>query len=156
MKKVIESHISLHSPAGKTTASVQIHYDNSDVADIPIKINLTYNNTLYQGSGNDYLWVDAFADLQRKLPNDIKIACCITCRHGNMCPYGNMENQLFCTKDLTISSKEDMLNLFDQTDPFEERVVASLDYCEDFVYQSDDCYTYSDYLYQLSKKMASF
>ena len=48
----------------------------------------------------------------------------------------------------------DMLDLFDQTDPFEERAVASLDFCEDFVCQSDDYYTYNDYFYQLSRKMA--
>ena len=51
-------------------------------------------------------------------------------------------------------SKADMLDLFDQTDLFEERVVASLDFCEDFVYQSDNYYTYNDYFYQLSRKMA--
>ena len=79
---------------------------------------------------------------------------CMTCRHGNMCPYGNKENQLICTKDITITSKEDMLDLFDQTDPFEERAVTSLDFCEDFVCQSDDYYTYNDYFYQLSRKMA--
>lgn len=110
---------------------------------------MTYNNTLYQGNGTEYLWVDAFADLQGQLPDDIKIACCMTCCHGNMCPYGNYENQLFCTKDITIDSKDDMLKLFDETDPFEERIVASIDYCNDFVYQNDDCYTYNDYLYYL-------
>ena len=73
-----------------------------------------------------------------------------------MCPYGNTENQLFCTKDIRIVSKEDMCNLFDQTDPFEERSVASLDFCDDFVYQSDDYYTYNDYLYQLNKKKRIF
>ncbi len=152
MKKLIEACISLLTPIGKTTASAQIHYDDSDVADTPVTINLVYNNTLYQGNGNDYLWIDAFADLQRKLPDDIKVSCCMTCRNGNMCPYGNVENQLFCTKDIKISSKEDMCNLFNQTDPYEERAVASLDYCDDFVYQSNEFYTYNDYLYQLNKK----
>ena len=69
-----------------------------------------------------------------------------------MCPYGNVENQLFCTKDLEINSKLDMCNLFNQTNPFEERLVSSLDFCEDFVYQSEECYTYNDYQYELRKK----
>jgi len=47
-----------------------------------------------------------------------------------------------------------MLDLFDQTSPFEERAVASLDFCEDFVYQSDNYYTYNDYFYQLNRKKA--
>ena len=51
-----------------------------------------------------------------------------------------------------ITTKDDMHKLFDETDPFVERVVASLDYCNDFVYQNDDCYTYNDYLYHLRKK----
>ena len=89
MKKQIEASISLLSPKGKTTAPVRIYYDDNDVADTSVEINLTYNNTLYQGNGIDYLWGDAFADLQKKLPDDIKIACCMTCHHGNMCPYGN-------------------------------------------------------------------
>ncbi|MBO5097191.1 MAG: hypothetical protein J6B96_02625 [Agathobacter sp.] len=152
MKKLIEARILLLSPMGKITAPVQIYYDESDVADTLVEINLTYNNTLYQGNGIDYLWIDAFADLQRKLPDDIKLACCMTCCHGNMCPYGNRENELFCTKDLIITTKDDMHKLFDETDPFVERVVASLDYCNDFVYQNDDCYTYNDYLYHLRKK----
>ncbi len=151
MEKLIEAHITLLSPTDKITAFVQIHYDDSDVADTPVKICLTYNNTLYQGNGTDYLWMDAFADLQRKLPSDIKIACCMTCRHGNMCPYGNAENELFCTKDLIINSKDDMINLFDETDPDAERKVSSIDYCNDFVYQSGDFYTYNDYLYELQE-----
>ena len=61
---------------------------------------------------------------------------------------------LFCTKDIRITSKEDMCNLFDQTNPFEERSVASLDFCDGFVYQSEEHYTYNDYLYQLNKKKA--
>ena len=98
---------------------------------------------------------DTIADLQSKLPNDVKFACCMTCRHGNFCPFGNEENQLFCTKDIEITNKEDMCDLFIQTDPFEDRAVTSFNFCEDFVYQSDDYFTYSDYLYELKRKMAN-
>ena len=149
MKRIIESQITLLSQTNKISLPVKISYTDNEV-----EIILKYNNIEYCGTGSDYLWVDAFADLQRKLPHGIFLACCMTCRHGNMCPYGNEENQLICTKDITITSKEDMLDLFDQAEPFEERAVASLDFCEDFVYQSDDYYTYNDYFYQLSRKMA--
>lgn len=150
MIKTLNANITLLSSTSKTVCPVQICYDDSeDSADSDVKISLTYNNTQYQGIGNDYLWVDAFADLQNKLPDNIKLACCMTCRHGNMCPYGNAENQLFCTKDLRFSDKRDLCDLFDQTDPFEKRSVASIDFCDDFVYQSDDFYTYNDYLYLL-------
>lgn len=108
MKK-IQADITLLSTTGKTTVPLQILYgDSEDIVD-SVEMNLTYDSTLYRGNGTDYLWVDAFADLQSKLPHDIKLACCMTCLHGNMCPYGNKKNQLFCTKDLIITSKEDMI-----------------------------------------------
>lgn len=156
MKRTIKTNITLISPTCKTAVPIQISYDDSEDAVNPeSEINLSYNNMLYRGKGTDYLWTDTFADLQSKLPQDIKLACCMTCRYGNMCPYGNTENQLFCTKDLTITCKEDMCSLFDNTNPFEERAVASFAYCDNFVYQKDDCYTYNDYLYQLYRKRES-
>ena len=153
MIKVLHAEVPLLTPTGKTMAPIKITYDdNEDISDPKSEIILLYDGIEYRGNGLDYLWTDTLADLQIKLPKDVKLVCCMTCRYGNMCPYGNVENQFFCTKDLRISSKEDMCILFDQTDPYEERVVASLDYCDDFLYQSDECYTYSDYLYQLRKK----
>ena len=156
MKKTIQEHITLLSPTVKIFVPIQVNYDDGEDTVNTVEINLTYNGVLYQGKGADYLWVDAFADLQKKLPHDIKLACCITCRHGNMCPYGNCENQLFCTNGILINSKNDMINLFDKNDPNVEKGVASTDYCDDFIYQSDDCYTYNDYLYQLNKKKSEY
>lgn len=153
MKKIIWAQITLISPTDKTTVPAQIYYDDDEDAMNPSsEINLIYNDIKYQGKGTDYLWVDTFADLQSKLPHDVKLACCMTCRHGNMCPYGNKENQLFCTKDIMIGSKIDMCDLFDKTDTYYEREVFSYGYCDNFAYQSDDFYTYNDFLYQLYKK----
>ncbi len=153
MKKVLKCQIPLLTPTGKVLAPIQIVYDDTEVMANPSsEITLRYNGNEYKGYGTDYLWTDTLADLEINLPENVKLACCMTCRHGNMCPYGNKENQLFCTKDIKITSKEDMCDLFDQTDPFQDRAVASLDFCEDFVYQSDNYYTYNDYLYQLNNK----
>ena len=152
MKKSIQEHITLLSPTEIIIAPIQINYDNNEDTDNPVEINLTYNGVIYQGKGTDYLWIDAFADLQNRLPHGINLACCMTCTHGNMCPYGNRENQLFCTKDLVISSKEDMIDLFNNTDPFAERAVSSIKYCEEFIYQSNHSYTYNDFLYHLEMK----
>ena len=153
MKKMLQCNIPLLTPIGKVMVPIQITYeDNEDITDPKSEINLLYDGVEYSGSGSDHLWTDTFADLQMKLPKDVKIACCMTCQHGNMCPYGNKENELVCTKGLIITSKEDMCNLFDQTDPFEERAVASLDGCDAFIYQNEEYYTYNDYLDQLRKK----
>lgn len=152
MERILKTQIVLFTPLGKKLAPLQIVYSDGDIDEnLKSEITIVYDGAEYKGYGRDYLWTDTLADLEMKLPKDVKIACCTTCRHGNMCPYGQTENVLFCTKDLKINDKEDMCNLFDQTNPFEERSVASFDYCEDFVRQSDDFYTYNDYLYQLSR-----
>ncbi len=149
MREIIESKITLLSQANKISAPVKISYTDNEV-----EIIVKYNNIEYRGTGRDLLWVDAFADLRRKLPHGTFLACCMTCRHGNMCPYGNKENRLFCTKDLDIKSKEDMLELFDNADPIAERAVLSIGHCDDFVCQTEDFYTYNDYLYRLLNKGA--
>lgn len=152
MKKLQEK-IFLISPLEKAIVPIQIIYDDDEEAVNPIsEIDLIYNGIEYKGNGVDYLWVDTFEDLQSNLPKGIKIACCMTCRYGNMCPYGNMQNQLYCTKDLIIESKEDMCNIFNSTDLDKERKVSSFYYCEDFIYQSNDYYTYNDYLYHLKEQ----
>ena len=153
MKKTIETQITLISSSGKTIVPMQINfYDDEDAINPESEINIIYNSIKYQGKGEDFLWVDTLADLQSKLSQEIKITCCMTCQHGNMCPYGDVANQLFCTKDLIIHNKEDMCQLFDKTDPFSDRKVSSFNYCDNFVYQSDEYYTYNDFLYQLNKK----
>ena len=150
MKTIIQEHITLISQTENVVAPIQIKYD-AEFGDT-VEIDLIYNGVLYQGKGTDNLWVDAFANLQSKLPKNIKIACCMTCRHGNMCPFGNKENQLFCTNNITVASKEDLIKLFNSTDLYKENAVTAINYCDNFVYQSNDYYTYNDYLYQLKKK----
>ena len=153
MLRTIKSNISLISPTDIIIVPIQIQYDNSEDEINSVEIKLTYENITYRGSGKDHLWVDAFADLQRKLPSAIRLACCMTCRHGNMCPYGNKENQLYCTKDVHITSKYSIIELMNDKgfDSFFEREVSSIHCCDDFIYQSDDYYTYNDYLYHLQK-----
>ena len=148
MKEIIESQITLLSQTHKISLPVKISYTDNEV-----EIILKYNNIEYCGTGRDYLWVDAFANLQRKLPHGIFLACCMTCRHGTMCPYGNKENQLYCTKDVKITSKDSVIELMDDKGhgSFFERAVSSIHCCDDFIYQSNDCYTYNDYLYHLQK-----
>ena len=145
---IIESQISLFSSTSKVSVPIQIRYTDDSV-----EITVSYNDIEYCAKGKDHLWVDAFADLQAKLPSNTQLACCMTCRHGNMCPYGNKENQLYCTKDVLLNSKDDVIELMDYKghDSFFERAVSSIYCCDDFIYQSNDCFTYNDYLYHLQK-----
>ena len=146
MKKTIESQIFVLSQTNKVSVPIQICYTDADV-----EITINYNDIEYCAKGKDYLWVDAFAGLQAKLPSNTQLACCMTCRHGNMCPYGTDKNQLFCTKDVQLTSKDDVIELIDKDASFFERAVSSTNCCDDFVYQCDDYYTYNDYLYHLQK-----
>ena len=80
-----------------------------------VEISLIYNNVEYIGIGTEWLWEDAFADLQNKLPKNIKLLCCMTCRHGNMCPFGNEPRELYCTKNTKVNSKKQLAQLFNET-----------------------------------------
>jgi len=155
MKKLIEDNITLILPTGeKVIVPMQICYDdNENDANSRCEICVVYNGVKYYGKGTDYLWVDAFAQLQKNLPNGVELACCMTCRHGNMCPYGNKENQLFCTQNLKIFDKMQLCNLIDETYSFFDREVFSYHYCDDFLYQSADYYTYNDYFLVLNKEI---
>jgi hypothetical protein len=69
-----------------------------------------------------------------------------------MCPYGNKENQLFCTKNFDITSKMDMCDLFDKQIVYNENIeVFAYGYCDNFIYQSKDYYTYNDYIFRLKE-----
>lgn len=124
---------------------------NEEYIPAAITVYIKYQNKDYLGCGNDSLWVDAFADLQKKLPTDVTLKCCLSCRHGNMCPVGNQPNELFCTKDVHIAQKSD---LFFYTEDYAEREKRSKKYtdvCENYQPQSEECYTYTDYLYYLTQ-----
>lgn len=116
-----------------------------------VNIGCKYGGKEYWGHGSDYLWIDAFANLQRQLPEGVLLKCCLTCRHGNLCPVGNYINEVFCTKDVLITQKSD---LYFYTEDDGERKKRSREYCslcEDYQPQTDDFYTYNDYLHFLKK-----
>lgn len=155
MKNIITKEIHLQTPEGFMTAPLTIEMIYPD-ADLPMKdvdpiditMFLTYMDTVYHSKGKDYLYTDALADLQVKLPQGISLCCCLTCRHGNMCPYGNRPDLLWCTKDIIINSKKDMCTFFDNGND-ENRRVSSFGYCSCFSYQNNNDYTYNDYWHVL-------
>lgn len=127
-------------------------YHNKVLEEAPtVNVGIKYNGRELWGRGKDHLWIDAFADLQKQLPQDVTIKCCLTCRYGNMCPVGNKPDELFCTKDVRITNKSD---LFFYTENDTEREKRSRGYtyvCGEYQPQAENHYTYNDYLYQLNK-----
>lgn len=155
LHKQYKKSITLATEKGNIKVDARIICHDEDVYPLPggekveapsVSIGVKYGEKEIWGYGKDHLWVDAFASLQKKLPDNIKIQCCLTCRHGNMCPVGNKPGELFCTKDVTITQKSD---LFFYTEDETERAKRSRDYtnvCEDYQAQTNEYYTYNDYL----------
>ena len=146
------------SPTGEELVDVHIvcheedeRYEQTLEKAPGINVGIKYNGQELWGRGEDYLWVDAFADLQKQLPQDVKIKCCLTCRYGNMCPVGNKPDEIFCVKDVLVKQKSD---LFFYTEDDAEREKRSRGYthvCDAYQPQSKDYYTYNDYLDQLNQ-----
>ena len=161
MKNIITKEIHLQTPEGiiSTTIRIEKNYPDTNLAieDLwpdGVEMYLTYNNTVYRGRGTWFLYTDALADLQVNLPENVSICCCLTCRHGNMCPYGNGPDQLWCTKDIIINSKKDMCLLFEDDD-CDSRMVSPFGYCGCFSYQNNEDYTYNDFRYDLQERRKS-
>lgn len=137
----------LHTPTGDET--VQVTISCHEESPMTVNVGCTYEGKEYRGHGSDYLWIDAFADLQRKLPKNVLLKCCLTCRHGNLCPAGNEVNELFCTKDISVTQKSD---LYFHTEDETERAKRSKQYCSlcsDYQPQTHEHYTYNDFSSQL-------
>ena len=158
MKKTVHTEMTLISSRGKERVPATIRYTEDEKTFYPeSEITLIFDGKEYKGQGTNYLLVDTYADLQKKLPDGVKIACCMTCRHGNMCPYGTDIHQIFCTDgiEIKINSKDDMYDfcdLFTNHEWCSKHEVLAYNCCDKFVYQSDDYYTYNDFLYRLNKK----
>lgn len=117
-----------------------------------VEVGCKYLGMDFYGQGSDFLWIDSFVDLQRKLPEEVFLKCCLTCRHGNQCPVGSAPNELFCTKDIVINQKSD---LYFYTEDDNERTARAKQYCnlcESYEPQSYNYYTYNDYWYFLHSK----
>lgn len=145
--------ITLQTPNGPQKTQVQIYSNEENEYHLSITVRLVYNGVEFYGHGTNYDWVDAFVDLQKRLPDGVTITCCLTCLHGNMCPVGNQLNEVFCTKDVTITA-ENMDTLFFCTENEAEREKRSREYtflCDDYRPQDPRFFTYNDYYLLLNK-----
>lgn len=141
--------LTLGTPHGD--AQVKVTVVCHDEEELTVNVGCKYDGREYWGHGEDYLWMDAFADLQRQLPEGVSLKCCLTCRHGSLCPVGNEENELFCTKDVAITQKSDLYFYTEDRGEREKRSRQYCNLCGDFQPQAEDFYTYNDYLCYLKK-----
>ena len=117
-------------------------------ADITVKIN--YLGIEYVAQGTSLEWTDAFANMQKALPENIKLKCCLTCRHGTLCPYGNIPNYVLCSHSESINDKDDVIVWLDRVD-IDGVKRTSFQSCQHFEFANEKHYTYNDFLWYLKK-----
>ncbi len=152
LHKQYKKELTLATPNGDVKKEIIIIFNDESIldADTPaVSISLFYEGNYILGKGEDFLGTDAFANLQKNLPQGVSLKCCLNCKHGNMCPVGNVPFELFCTQDVKISQKSD---LYFYTEDFQERVKRLRNYtdiCEKYCEPTSEDYVYTDYLFYL-------
>ena len=96
--------------------------------------------------GTAYPFEDAFADLQNKLPEGAALLGCVACRYGNLCPVGNVPDEIFCTKDDPVFCKTDLIRQIETESGRIKLLRRYTDHCEGFERQTENAFTYSDFL----------
>ena len=117
--------------------------------DAEVIIKIEYKENTYLGIGKSLEWTDAFANLQKALPDGVNIQCCMTCKHGTLCPYGNIPDYILCSKNVVINDKDDVIDWLDKAN-VEDIKRSSLSLCEQYAASNENDYTYNDYLYYLN------
>ena len=131
---------------------IAISFDSADMDEVTrMTINTVYAGKEIVVVGTHYPFDDAFANLQNELPKNVRLICCVACRHGNPCPVGNAPNEVFCTKDVEITCKSDCFYYTEDKEETKKRSREYWDYCNDFQVQEEGILTYSGYLYYLDK-----
>lgn len=114
-----------------------------------VMVVLTVNGDEYIGLSDDTEY--ALYDLANRLPEGCTLRCCLSCRHGHFCPVGDEDNELFCVTDFEPRRKSDLYHV---TEDEQERAARSrtlFHVCEGWEPQSDETYTYSEYLDRLKR-----
>lgn len=155
LHRYYKREIVLATPDGDQRVAMSITCHDEDVYSVPegrtleaplVIVHLVYGGKDYRGIGSDAYWIESFADLQKHLPEGVRIKCCLTCRHGNLCPTGNSIDELFCTKDAPLTRKSDLSFYTEDPAQRQNRRRDCADLCDDFQFQSPSCYTYNDFL----------
>jgi len=86
----------------------------------------------------------AVMGLQKQLPYGIRIICCQSCRHGNFCPYGDQENEIFCLNGYAPKDKMDVVDIFNTVGHENVLKKELLFWCDDYMAMDEGHCTYND------------
>lgn len=70
-----------------------------------VNAGIIYQGNEIWGHGTDYLWIDAFANLQKQLPNGVILKCCMTCLYGNIARSAINQTSFFAQKESKSQQK---------------------------------------------------
>ena len=70
------------------------------------------------------------------------ICSCLTCRHGNFCPIGDYDNEIFCAKDIVTKCVSDLYHITEDETERAKRVRTLFDVCSDFKPCSKEYFSY--------------
>ncbi len=93
---------------------------------------------------------EALLQLAKALPEGWRLRCCLSCCHGNFCPVGDEDNEIFCGKGLELQCKEDIFRITEDSAERETRRRTLMHCCPEFKPASAEHYTYNDYLSRLN------
>ncbi|GAA0180860.1 hypothetical protein SH2C18_34800 [Clostridium sediminicola] len=118
--------------------------NKNEIQNIHYEINFE-NHRFISNASDDTEF--AIINLQRVIPPNISIACCQSCRHGNFCPYGDNDNEIFCLKNMIFNNKSEICKIFTEDyDVLRKRSRKLLDFCTDYKPISHNVYyTYNDW-----------
>ena len=83
-----------------------------------------------------------FMELSKILKDKYEIHSCYTCKYGNFCPTGDIDNEIFCVNDFEPKCKSDLYFVTEDREERKKRSRTLFDVCESFQPCSDDYYTY--------------
>jgi len=119
--------------------------NEDELQDIHYAINWKNDHFISRASS---ITEGAVINLQNALPSNISVACCQSCRHGNFCPYGDQDNEIFCLKDMIFNNKSEVCDFFSENrNSLNSRSRRLLEFCTDYKPIShNEYYTYNDWM----------
>ena len=117
-----------------------------------IKLKAYINGVEYISSREFEIMEFAVIDFQKALPKNIQIAGCQACRHGNFCPYGDNENEIYCLKDYQPKNKMDVADIINNDKIFALPKHELLYCCEEYQKIDETYYNYNDWDYYFKKQ----
>lgn len=153
-----DKQLVLSTPSGDVTVKamlrehdVPVYYNGVRVDPPSMTLNVAYDGKKYWSNAVCRTWEEAFAALQKGLPEGVRIRSCLTCRHGNFSPYGK-SSAILCLKNYAPKNKLEVCDLLNSDNDHFRKLRDCCFICPDYREASKDFYAYNDYLNCLNKE----